>query len=344
MYKNAIFIFSFFIFLLFLVEIALRVFGVASTYNEKNNGIFVSYYGTVSKNYYHTWPPNTEIEFKQKEFSYKNKINNLGFREIDLPNKPNDSLDYIFVLGDSFVEGDGAPKDSAMPAFLEILFLKEGFKNVKVFNLGTCGSDAAFNYKVLKDIVLPLNPKLVLTVTNNSDINDFIFRGGLERFDEKNKLVITNKPPNGMFFYKYSRIARLYFHALGYGEGMLPKSTDVSRNLAEEEVVKTLVSIYNECDLNGINSIIVSHAFPNSQILFDDNDKYLEFLDNKLSKNIRHINTENQTKDILVTAPLYYYSWKENAHYNSKGYKMFAEVIFNKILSEHPEVLQNFKK
>jgi len=344
MLKNIIYTLVIFVFLLILLEIILRFFGVASTYNEKTNGIFVSYYGKTSTNYYHTWPPNSEINFKQKEFSYINQTNSLGFREIELPSQPSDSIDYIFVLGDSFVEGDGAPSDSTMPAFLESILLKSGYKNIKVFNLGTCGSDAAFNYKVLKDIVLPLNPKLVLTVTNNSDINDFLYRGGMKRFDDEKKLVITNDPPAGFLLYKYSRIARLYFHTLGYEEGMLPEKSHHSRIKAREEVVNVLESISNECNLYGINSIIISHTFPNSQALFDTKDDYLESLDQNLPTTIRYINTENQTKEFIRKAPLYYYSWKENAHFNSRGYKMFAEVIFNKIVSEQPEVLQTLKR
>ena len=243
-------------FTVFFIELILRLSGIAATYSEKTLGFFTTYYNQVSTNLHHTWKPNSEIRYFQEEFQYVRQSNSEGFIEKEFPLKPSDSIDYVFLLGDSFTEGDGAPMDSNVSSFLEAIFWEEGFTNVRVYNAGTSGSDAAFNYKVLQDKLLNLKPKLIICINNESDVEDFITRGGLERFSEEG-VMKTKQAPFGFIFYRYSIIARLFFHAIGYEEGMMPRHQGKERSKFSKQVADVLIQVNNLSQENNIECVIV---------------------------------------------------------------------------------------
>ena len=90
-------------------EVTLRALCTYCTWTEQNQGRYVSPYAMRASSWYHVRSPNAVSNYQQQEFDYEIRTNSLGFRDIEHPiSKPPGEL-RIIVIGDSFVEGQGAP-------------------------------------------------------------------------------------------------------------------------------------------------------------------------------------------------------------------------------------------
>ncbi len=105
---------------------------------------------------------------------YKINLNLYGFRDENWSiEKPDDKERAIFV-GDSFVEGFMATKDSCPPQVFERLAY-EDYYDMEAINLGIGGSKFNSYFKVVRDGVTLFNPDYIFLVINSNDfpINEF---------------------------------------------------------------------------------------------------------------------------------------------------------------------------
>jgi len=195
------------IILILTVELGLRWTGIYEMYSEKNfNRYDIAYNQTWPVNYFNQ--RTDSIHYNQREFDYQCSCNALGFREDLNPDSMNQEDYLILFLGDSFTEGVGASCDKEMPAVFE----KISPPFVYSYNAGVVGSDPFFSLRWYDHYLKEISADEIILVINYSDISDYIFRGGEERFDEENNEAHFRKAPKISLIYQHSHLMRFILH------------------------------------------------------------------------------------------------------------------------------------
>lgn len=324
-------VFSILVFVVTL-ELLLRVFGKYKTGSEKQGFAYERKYGIKTNTWFHTWAPNSVIDYQNSEFKYKNTYNELGNREYNIDSfSSNHKKINIVCLGDSFTEGDGAPYDSTWTKCFEkqLYAQKKGFS---IYNAGVCGSDVFFDYKMLTLKLHLINPSVVISSVNYSDVYDVIFRGGDERFMANGTTVYENGP----FWevaYEYSHLFRaITIEVLGYNSHLHIKESNIAReeDRAITLIKKKIIETKRFCDSKKIGYYLIVHPHPietNKQ-----NSKLsLAFKGEPYAIDLFHdFYTHFKTHDIKQ------YSWAQNQHYNSRGYWLMGNIFAKHLLQLPP--------
>ncbi|MES2622693.1 MAG: GDSL-type esterase/lipase family protein [Bacteroidota bacterium] len=317
------------------LEIALLIAGSEQTYSERNRMGYRSMYTTRLKSHYLLWPAGKPRWLTEPEFSYWRPTNSLGFSDYEwaLRKKPNEKR--IIVLGDSFVEGQGAPYDSTLPAFLKKRLTEAG-DSFTVMNAGICSSDPFYNYVGLKDLLLPYKPDVVIQLIGSNDIQpDILLRGGMERFSKDGMIKYTPSPwweP----LYAVSLTTRLAVRKLGYDQTL--RRAELSPE-TERQVNDKVIDLFKQyadlCRANGTLLMVV--LFPGKKEL-DENRYAFDFSKIVSSiqqeSNVRVFNLMPDYRNYLANnnSNTHEYFWKKDRHNNSKGYEMMAESVFEHLI------------
>ncbi|MCB0503531.1 MAG: SGNH/GDSL hydrolase family protein, partial [Bacteroidetes bacterium] len=254
----------FLLFFLLLLEVGLRSIGILNVYSERLGDKYRSYWGFEHKGHYKILPKNSTVEFQQKEFSVSYRTNSFGMRNPEITSVPKDSTIRILCLGDSFTQGDGATNGHSFPRELErILNLNNRHKHFEVINAGNNGSDLIYEEKLFVDAAYSFQPYLVIFVINDSDVEDIIQRGGLDRFKNDNTTKFK-KGPRIESAYKRSHVVRLFTH-LVLGRSFLL----LSPNKEKEEIEKaniileeSMMRLIQFCESKDIYVRFVIHPIP----------------------------------------------------------------------------------
>jgi hypothetical protein len=207
----------------FIAEMGLR-YGVKRhlTYMEKNGAGYGSPYDygqkrnrwlneqydedDSSKGRLFRMPINELRNYTQAEFSYPaERTNRLGLRGP----LPAAQKQVIAALGDSFTESWGAPADSTYPAIWQQLLPTPD--SIAVLNAGVSGSDPFYAFNLLQELTKSYTLSGAVFMINLSDLNDYIWRGGSERFLPDGGIKFRNGPwweP----VYAFSMVFRLIAH------------------------------------------------------------------------------------------------------------------------------------
>lgn len=125
---------------------------------------------------HHRLVPNSNAQFTQRDFSYVQRVNNLGMRGEDRQaDKPPNTI-RIVTLGDSFTMGKGVEDDETFSVGLErrlnaeLVACNPGLK-VEVLNGGVDSYAPILSYLQLKRDIAPLDPDLVI---HNLDVSDLV--------------------------------------------------------------------------------------------------------------------------------------------------------------------------
>lgn len=319
-----------FLFFLMIFELLLRLTGIFNSSNENQSGKYYSQYRQFRPTWFYTGPINTIIKRTEVEFEYLNAYNDIGHRESNFSNFLKDTTtEKIICIGDSFTEGDGAPADSTWVKRLGVLLNNSKIgKPYKLYNAGVCGSDIYFSNKILVEKLSVLKPKIVIECVNSSDILDVICRGGIERFNPDG--TTTGKiGPRWEFIYKYSHVFRAYIRTIGGYDYNLLKVNEVER--LKSESVKLIKTQINEtavfCLENGIKYILVIHPSPH-EIGFRVKANLIE---TTLKDEPYIINLFPLMDNFYNTKKLSDFSWKINGHFNSRGYFIMGDLIFQEL-------------
>jgi lysophospholipase L1-like esterase len=296
----------------------------------KNEPDYATLLYVNAKNPYNVWPPLETHQLASEEFCYNRFTNTLGFADSRWAIEKPVGIKRILVLGDSYVEGDGAPADSSFPAMLNSI-LKSKDAAVEVMNAGTCGSDPFFNFKNLHERLLVYKPDLIIQNITTSDLlHDVSFRGGMERFKpdgtvvyKANSWIIVFSECSYIF-----RVAMLVFENIYVRTDLYERKTD--------QLVNKLLSDYQQLLSNN-----------QAKLMLVIMPKERELASNELAYNFNNIKSEcyqitgSNAVDLL---PLYksyadqhkqptgFYYWKKDRHHNSKGYEMMASVLADSVL------------
>lgn len=314
------------------MEVGIRLSGKFRTYTEQNFGYYESPYGQIHESHFFKFKPFEKIEYNQKEFSYTYLLNKEGFNDPenleDCPPKHTK-----IVLGDSFIFGVGAPQDSNMVALLNIKNIKDG---IYFFNAGKPDSDPFYQKKLITDYFVPKGYKNFLIAINISDIYDYIFRGGEERF-KKDGTVEYRKAPAIEFCYQRFFLLRAFSYAFFETDyTMLPKKTlKKEKENAVEDLTNALINLNKTIEKKGGNLEVIFHPYPaqfkkgNSKVYQEVlNYEYLIEIHKKLeASNVVSINLEPSFTKIINNQNYKDFSWEIDGHFNANGYKLYSELL-----------------
>jgi len=314
---------------LVLAEILIRVSGRFSTYSELNDGFFQSPYEEVSSSIFRHHP-YTDSQYDKPEFSYSLQTNSFGLRNKETTSKT-DSTQRILILGDSFVEGAGAPIDSTWPQLYEHLLNNRNGKNYEVISGGIGGSDPFYYAHLYHEVLLPLDSDIIMAMVNQSDFEDFIIRGGNERFQDET--VIYRPPPIKIGFYKWSHLYRFYTHIIQKRDGYYtaPDERTGLLNEAKTEFGQLFNDLNEAVKNDGKELIVVVNPVPGDFLynkimgsrlyIHQMTELHQELLEKGITSYDLTACVYDQLGSDLTTTDLY---WPIDMHYNSKGYQMMA--------------------
>lgn len=319
---------------LFFIELLLHLTEVNKMSSEKYKGAYISPNTIHSESEYHTH--STEIDEYcaiTSEFHYCKPVNSMGFADIEWQIEKQINEIRLITLGDSFVEGAGAPYDASYPAILRKL-LSAKPDSISIMNAGVSGSDPFFDFMNLKDKLIPYKPDIVVQIIGSNDLDtDVIMRGGMERFT--NKGLQYEDTPWWEPLYAINYVSRIFFEFAGYNENLT--NSDLSQ-ADMNHLNEQLISLFKKYIELGIKKdfklVIVLRPDPvemKIQHYTFDFSPFIEFLD------------KNESAEFFDLLPMYTtyiqageddyknYYWPEDRHHNSKGYEMMARCIYKKL-------------
>jgi hypothetical protein len=319
-----------------LLEVGLRLTGVFKVYSEKLGREYTTYYDYWHEGHYKILPPNQEINYRQNEISATFKTNSFGMRNPRIEINPPDSVIRILCLGDSYTEGDGASSGMEYPRQLETLLnSRNDLLAFEVLNGGRNGSDVLYAEKILTKEFYKLSPNIVILCINETDIDDIIQRGGLERF--KNTGITRYKSsPSYHDLYKKYHVFRFYIHMfLGKDYLFLKKKERIKETEKALKIISNSIDRLKEfCEDRDIQLLTIIHPTPHSKVSKKSNNqkKFIqEYCDNN---RLRPLVLQNNVNDIcyslldtLSKLPYTEYAWPINGHFNDFGYKIMSEEI-----------------
>jgi lysophospholipase L1-like esterase len=274
--------------------------------------------------------PNTTETPGSSEFSYSHSYNSLGLRGSEPAIKGSGHL-LILALGDSFTEGIGTPADSTWPVLLQ-QFLHNEYtdKDVVCINGGVNSSDPFTELLLLKRVLKRYEPDLILLAVNSTDITDYIWRGGMERFQD-GKLKYR-KGPLWEFVYQFSYLFRAIIHEWAGHNWMLLNEKQMQ--LLTAQAYEALTDLIREEFMpiaaeTGAQVAVFIHpmrseieagnpALQGWLAEFSQQEPDLTNIDlmKEMQEYFLHNNSNAQD-----------YYWPIDLHHNSKGYELLAKLL-----------------
>ena len=244
------------------LEMGLRLSGRYKTHSERVTGEYQNDWNRENGDWYWTWGPNHTFDYIQKEFTYTNRMNSEGVREFELYGEGSEDTIRIITIGDSFTEGDGAPYDSAYPRFIEYHLnnLEKGKRVYQVYNAGVCGSDPFYYYTLLRDRLLKYHPQLVIVALNSGEIEDILFRGGMERFHADGSTKYKKGPWFEPLFRK-SHLVRFFVQSFGYNEQLIKPESKAMQE-AISRMAESIELLAQLCDSNDTDVVFFTYPMP----------------------------------------------------------------------------------
>lgn len=312
------------------VELTIRFTGKLETYSEKNFDYYLNHYDNPTTLLNQSLGlPNSIFSAPQQEFNHNYTLDSIGL--LGFVNKNICSFENtVCFFGDSFVFGVGASKSENMVSRLQEL---DGVNCY--YNAGIPGSDPFFEDKLIRDQFFNSDFHNCIIAINPSDLMDYVFRGGEERFDLKK----STHEPWFHFFYEHSHIVRAFVHGvLRRDYSLLSQHELVKRKQhAVDAYVQLLTDLHEDINKNEGNLFVVIHPYPTN---FQGNQTsvkkevfnyaYLEDLCLRLiGHGILCEDLYSEFEKVLTEENYLDYSWPIDGHFNAKGYKLYADILAN---------------
>lgn len=288
-------------------------------------------YHSNDKNLYKVRNADEEYKLSKSEYSFSRKANKLGYPDFEWTVPKSPGTIRIICLGDSFTEGDGASSDSSYVRILQ-QNLQKKFPNIEFFNAGTCGSDPFIHFKSLKEKLYLYQPDIILqSFTSNDYYQDFITRGGNERFQTDGSLKYK-KTPWWERIYASNYIFRIFISVVCRYDNLFLKSDDYSKIEIELDSISSgLFRQYNSyTNEKQIDLLVFTIPFKKDFEFDNTNKDFFEKFERKFSDiNLKFYNLHPCYNDYILHSNSHYkdYYWVHDGHHNARGYKMMAKCI-----------------
>lgn len=327
-----------FLVMLAAMEVLLRHWGTFLTYSEINRGEFISPYQEHSTDVF-TNSPCSQYAYSNKEYNYSVVNNKFGIRDTAHQVLRNEKCRILF-MGDSFVEGAGAPADSTWPYLLEGVLDARAGDSLEVISGGVGGSDPVF-YRHLYDLWLKAyKPDLVLAAVNQSDFEDYLIRGGTERFTGDG--LEYRDPPISLAAYDHSHLYRAYAHLVEKRDGYLIAPGERRELLRDclNDYESLFTEWHDELQEEGIPLVVVIYPVP-GDFLYEERfgrTLYVAEMDSLYRRLLEAgIPCMNLTDCMYGSVQEYGGKdglyWPMDMHYNSTGYNLLADCSAEALLA-----------
>jgi hypothetical protein len=323
-----------------LAEVYLRVTGKYRVFSEMNGRSFYTEYGQHNDTWFHTRPPNDTFVSTGPDFHYRYIINNLGFRDKIYDTLKSSSTYRILVTGDSFAEGEGSPYDSTWPRTME-KYLRENGIHAEVIDAGVAGSDIIYDYVFYRDKLKQFHPDLVIASLNSSDYQDYITRGGMERF-KKDGTTQYRPAPWYLFFYRHSLFARALLHKLcGFNiTGLFLSYYDYNKSVDSTDMVfsKIFCDYKKEAENNGagfiavIQTIPIEIKSPQIDICQTDNRGLNNLAVMLNSQGVRCLNLSGPLYQKFSPMPMEAICYPHDLHYTPMAYAYTGKIMADSLI------------
>lgn len=311
-----------------VTEGMVRMSAKLQTYSERAAGKYESYYGLHLPSKYLSYPPDSTVHYNSSDFTYEYKINSSGFRGSDsFDNTDSGSLKTLF-LGDSFTEGIGAADSESWPLQLQKVYRANGHSS-SIINGGMHGSDPFYEYVFLRDKLIQKKPQIVIQTINYSDLLEYIWRGGIQRF-KSDGTVMYNEGPWFEPLYHYSHLFRLILHGVLKYDFTLLSPADFKKQIHEAVYANAGIidSTYQLCRQNNIKYCLVIHPYPLSFHTLIPGHNEIREIERHIPKEIPLVDLFPDFSKKLNTQNYLEYSWPVDGHFNGKGYELFASLFY----------------
>jgi lysophospholipase L1-like esterase len=279
--------------------------------------------------------PPAHVSTNRGEFVYRVDVNSDGLNGPELQIKKESREFRIIAVGDSFTRGIGAKWEEAYPEVLEKDLNGARDRHIRVINAGVAGSDPAFELELLKRRLMKFHPDLVILSINSTDVHEFIWRGGLDRF-----------PPDGRWhaqgpwfapLFDSSRVIRAFcMEVLGYDwklhrnseraqeektaiAGLIESASRLAA-FSREQRIRYLIAVHTSPQEMELQRISTQMGAVDQGL----NDRGLAFVDVS-QKMFSELNEPFSRQ----------YYWPIDGHFNAKGYAMFARIVARELRSRH---------
>lgn len=131
---------------------------------------------------HHRLVPNSTAEFRQRDFAYFQRVNNLGLRGVDITVEKPAGTTRVLMLGDSFTMGKGVEDDETFSVLVESSLQQAmaacGGGNIEVLNGGIDSYAPVLSLLQFQRDLAPLDADLVILNLDHSDlIQEAAYRG-----------------------------------------------------------------------------------------------------------------------------------------------------------------------
>jgi len=302
------------------------------TYSErKGDAFYFSPYGLTLEKldkcggaYLHVHQPFSTNNSNNGEYAYMNACNSLGLRDTEFAQAKDTNEVTILGLGDSFAEGAGAPADSAWIKQLGSKLNARGPLHYVTMNGGVSGSDLFFCYDLFQHCLAQYKPGFVILDLNSTDISDVIIRGGDERFGAHG-CFRNKKGPWWEFFFGSSYMVRLVAFKVFGVNWLLLTATEQRRaeDLALVEIEKKVEDFLQLSHQKHFKFLLLIQPLPYE---IEIGKTPLDRL--KFNKELQVINLMGFMQRAIPKDSLKNYYWPIDRHFNSKGYGIIADAIY----------------
>ncbi len=319
---------------LVLLEAGLRLTGKWKTASEKSVGEFFYEWGYETKHLY-SYEPNDTFIMDIGEYRWEYHTNDMGYRERNIDTTDTSGI-RGFVIGDSFVEGNGTAYDSSFTRHLEGL-LRKDHPDADLYICGISGFDPFFSYVALAERLMEYKPTHVIVSVNDSDFDDYTIRGGFSRFKPDGK-VRYKEPPAFLPYYRYSHIVRVIVHEfLKYDYYLIRRvNVDEQTREAADSISACLLKTYELCEANGIRFLAVIYPTPH-EICYEDHPgtltKVISLAD---KKGYPAVHLYEPLKKNMKAGDCLSYCWYVDSHFNRKGYALMGDILDSMIRHQYP--------
>lgn len=319
------------------LESGLRVTGLYTTFSENSTGRFWFEWEHERDSYIYAFPPNQSFDMDIGDTVFQYVINELGYRERPMPATSSPKSQRVFIVGDSFTEGNGAEYGNSWVRRLESL-VKAQYPSAEFYVCGISGLDPHFAWVTIKEQLLAYRPTHIITSVNDSDFDDQIIRGGYSRFKEGGR-VKYNPSPSFLKFYKYSHIVRLIVHEfLSYDHYLIRRNTpNVQRLSVADSIATCLGDINLLCAENDVKFLSVIHPVPHMICYESESSKSEVVAFESVQFDFPVVKMYAPLKSAMEGDDCTSYHWKQDSHFNGKGYKLFGNLIFEEIEQKYPD-------
>ncbi len=138
---------------------------------------------------HHRLVANSNSALASRDFSYIQRVNNLGLRGGDIAPQKSANTFRIAMLGDSFTMGKGVEDGETFSALLEVSLNSGPHRRIEVLNAGVDSYAPILSYMQLKTQLLPLAPDLVMLHLDMSDLLQEIAYHQRATYDAEGQLV-----------------------------------------------------------------------------------------------------------------------------------------------------------